>query len=196
MDKALAFFVEHYPDIRAVLELQDYAETKLPNEVVKVLYGCAKNECRAWPWGFERADIRPWKDDRGLGWYDDYWVSEEGEGVYFGAHNFTLSSLIDSDGDDKPFLYLYRDVGRFGSLTAAGLKVAIAAIRPTLKLAGISFDDEEKKGVYLVKQSLGDIVTIDALQNLDAMCNKFLEQARRFTEALAPTVYRTAKQVT
>jgi hypothetical protein len=115
--------------------------------------------------------------------------------VYFGAYNFTASSLIELDDDeDRPFLYLFQDPGAGNrKLNAKTLASALSKVRSTLKLGSvITVPEGDRGGTYLAKQPLGNVVTIEKLNDLQAVCEEFLIRAEAFTNALAPVVYRVA----
>lgn len=198
MDKSLAFFVENISDIKAVLELDAYAKGKLPREIMKLLYEGVKREYHHWSWGPDDGNVRTFTEADEFGWYDRRWLDRDEEnGLYFGAENFTAASFIElDDEDDRPYLYLFQSA-RVGDLTVKALTPAIAKVRSTAFKLGepITGPEENKWGTYLAKQSLGNAITIETLKDAKGMCSEFLRLARKFTEALAPVIYRTAKIV-
>lgn len=197
MDKATKFFIENYPGVKAVLDLNEHAQEKLPREVLKLLYGALSANFRNWNWGakdrINHINSLADYDEEEFYWSDVRWLSKNEEmGTYFCVGNITSSSIFDPDDDDRPFLLLYHDKD-VNNLTLNALKQAVNNARPQLNEFGDVFNYRGDNGTSLVKQYINEIITIDNLKYQDDMLQKFLVKARGFTEALAPIVYKLAK---
>ena len=186
MDKAVKFFIENYPNVKAVLDLNDYVQEKLPHVMLKLLYGALDAKFKSWDWGTQDSidHINSMKDDDELYWSDKRWLNKKGEmGIYFGVSDITSSSLLEPEDDDRPFLYLYHDKD-VGNLTLEALIRAINNARPQLKQFGDIFNHRDGRGCVLVGQYIDEIANIESLKYQDEMLQKFIVKAREFTEAL------------
>jgi hypothetical protein len=192
----LEFFIDNYKDIAAVVQIDEKAREALPEKVGNLLKDAVAEDMDKKSWqGF--SDEAKVKFDEETTWWSDpcCYDWEADEGAYFGVWPLSVDALINAQ-TDGPVLYLgfsIENKARRKKLEPRITKIrqAVRHALPKAKFEGFrsgpppSYIGEE---IIFAHCPIGTIVSLDALQNREEMTRLFVDQARAFTEALAPSL--------
>lgn len=173
------FFVENYPDIAAVIELNQRAQKQTPLEVHKYLRAVIAKSIESWK-GFDDPIVEV--GDETLWWSDRSLYNEEKEsGVFFA---FWYKDITNRESD---CCYMYVGFDAKKGRRAHGpssVQLEQALRRPTLQDLKFKIGTLDNDRAVKAYRDISHIAGIDKLRDPDQLAREFADAAKDVSERI------------
>lgn len=206
-NKYLDFVIEHYADIRALNEIYQEAEGKLPEwtarKVADAIVELSQTffSVRGLVVEDEKEEVSWWDNDK----YEYDERTDTGSGPYFSFESWTIDwdSLTADQLDKGASFTLFLDTSAIAKRGVRAYtdgwvehfqKHRKALQKHRIRIVDTSYEDADDGGLYVLRYYLGDIVNIDCLRQPEVMQKNVQKAVKEFTDAVLPIMRRFGQQ--
>lgn len=185
-DKQLVFVIEHYRDIRAIIDLYDSAKGRLPKvvnmKIVNIILDLNKSY-------FPDNNLVCLRENDGISWYDPtVYDDEEETGIFFNYADFEgWEALTSDDHNDKPWitLTLFPPKARQRETRKRWLDI-FRSHKLTLTKNDIVVQPDEQDPNILAAYYLDKEINMDVLKNPEILYTSIQQCVINFTDTIRP----------